>query len=92
MKKKTLSVVLFLVVFVVTYLIICFAIPGMRIKLAAEPMEYFLKSISHMVFIKAVISFVIAFIAGAIALFAPEEINGNSNLKSRESNSQKDNY
>ena len=52
MKKKTVSIVLFLIAFISTYLIICFAIPGMRIKLEAEPIEIFFKSITHMVFFK----------------------------------------
>ena len=69
MKKKTVSVVLFLTVFVATYLVICFAIPGMRIKLEAEPVEYFFKSITHMVFFKAIISLVVALIFGVIPLF-----------------------
>ena len=46
MKKKTVSIVLFLIAFISTYLIICFAIPGMRIKLEAEPIEIFFKSTS----------------------------------------------
>lgn len=66
MKKASIALVLFIVAFVTTYLVICFAIPGMRIKLDAEPMEYFLKSLSHMVFIKTAASLVMALIAGAI--------------------------
>lgn len=62
MKKNKFSIVLFIVAFFVAYLIICFAIPGMRIKLAAEPMEYFIKSIKHMALFKTVISFVVALI------------------------------
>ena len=68
MKKKTLSVVLFICAFIITYLVICFAIPGMRIKLEAEPMEYFIKSISHMVFTKTAVSLIVALIIGAITL------------------------
>ena len=60
MKKKTVSIVLFLIAFISTYLIICFAIPGMRIKLEAEPIEIFFKSITHMVFFKTMISLVVA--------------------------------
>ena len=69
MKKKTVSIVLFLIAFIATYLIICFAIPGMRIKLEAEPIEIFFKSITHMVFFKTMISLVVAIIFGAIPLF-----------------------
>lgn len=32
MKRNALSVILFIVIFILTYLIICFAIPGMRNK------------------------------------------------------------
>lgn len=68
MKKKIVSVALFLVAFVATYLIICFAIPGMRIKLEAEPIEIFFKSIGHMVFFKTMISLIVALIIGALPL------------------------
>ena len=66
MKKKIISLALFVIVFIAAYLIICFAIPGMRIKLDAEPMEYFIESITHMAFIKTVASLIIAFIFGVI--------------------------
>ena len=66
MKKKMLSLSLFVIAFIATYLIICFGIPGMRIKLEAEPMEYFFKSITHMVFFKAMVSLAAALIFGAI--------------------------
>lgn len=68
MKKKMLSLSLFLIAFIATYLIICFAIPGMRIKLEAAPMEYFFKSIVHMAFFKTVVSLAVALIFGAIPL------------------------
>ena len=48
--KKILSIILFIVGFIVTYLIMCYCIPGLRIKLAAEPMEYFIESIKYPVF------------------------------------------
>ena len=66
MKKKTLFVVTFLLVFVATYFIMCFAIPGMRIKLAAGPMEMLFKSISHMVFFKTMVSLGVALAFDAI--------------------------
>ena len=66
MKKASIASLLFVVVFVATYLIICFAIPGMRIKLEAGPIEYFFKSLRHMAFIKTTASLVAALIAGAI--------------------------
>ena len=66
MKKSTVSVAFFLIAFIATYFIICFAIPGMRIKLDAEPIEYFFKSISHMVFFKAMVSFAVGLVFGAV--------------------------
>ena len=66
MKKVSIALLLFVVVFMATYLVICFAIPGMRIKLEAEPIEYFLESIRHMAFVKTAASLVTALMAGAI--------------------------
>ena len=66
MKKKTLSAVLFVVVFIAVYLILCFGIPGLRIKLEAEPIEIFRESISHMVFFKAIVSLIAAALAAAV--------------------------
>ena len=66
MKKSTVSVAFFLIAFIATYFMICFAIPGMRIKLEAEPMEYFFKSISHMAFFKAMVSFAAGLVFGAV--------------------------
>ena len=68
MNKKVISLVLFIVVFIAVYLIVCFAIPGMRIKLEAEPFEYFVKSIRHMAFVKIVISFIAALLVGILPL------------------------
>ena len=42
--------------FVVTYLFVCFCIPGMRIKLEAEPLELFIESIKNMALFKSLIS------------------------------------
>ena len=67
--KKVSIALLFVIVFVATYLVICFAIPGMRIKLEAEPIEYFLESIRHMAFVKTAASLVAALIVGTIPLF-----------------------
>ena len=69
MKKASIALILFAVVFVATYLVICFAIPGMRIKLDAAPAEYFLASIRHMPFVKTAASLVAALIVGTIPLF-----------------------
>ena len=66
MNKKALSAILFLITFVAAYLLICFGIPGMRIKLEAEPMELFIESIKHMMFFKSMISLVVASVVGAV--------------------------
>ena len=58
MKRMILSAVLFLVVFIGTYLIVCFLIPGMR--------EYFIACITHMVGFKAAVSAVAALVVGAL--------------------------
>ena len=68
MRKIQISLALFLIVFIAVYLIFCFGIPGMRIKLEAPPLEYFFKSISHMAFFKGMISLVVAGVFGAIPL------------------------
>ena len=66
MNKKGLSAILFLITFVATYLFVCFGIPGMRIKLDAEPIELFIESIKHMMRFKTMISLVVASVVGAV--------------------------
>ena len=66
MNKKGLSSILFLITFVATYLFVCFGIPGMRIKLDAEPIELFIESIKHMMLFKTMISFVVASVVGTV--------------------------
>ena len=66
MNKKGLSAIFFLITFVAVYLFICFGIPGMRIKLEAEPTELFIESIKHMMFFKSMISLVVASVVGAV--------------------------
>jgi len=68
MNRKIGSAVLFLIVFIGTYLIVSFAIPGMRIKLDAEPIEVFRKSVAHMMPFKTMVSLAAALICGAIPL------------------------
>ena len=55
MKRALLSVVFFIVSFAAAYLIMCY-LPCMRIRLAAEPMEYFVESIKHNMGIKILVS------------------------------------
>lgn len=66
MNNKSLSAILFLITFIAAYMFICFGIPGMRIKLEAEPMELFFKSITHMALFKSVISLVAASAVAAL--------------------------
>ena len=65
---RIISVSLFALGFITTYLIMCFAIPGLMIKLDAPPGEYFIASITHMVFFKALVSIVVAIVLGIIPL------------------------
>ncbi len=51
----------------------CYLIPGMRIKLAAEPMEYFAESIKHMALFKSTVSLLLAVIAGSIPLLGKRQ-------------------
>ncbi len=69
MKRKMLSIAVFAVVFVAAYLVMCFCIGGMRIKLEAEPMVYFVESLRHMAFFKTIVSIVPATIAAVVVLF-----------------------
>ncbi len=59
MKRIVISAVIFIAVFVVSYVGLCYLVPGLRIKLAADAVTYFKESIRHMIFLKSVISFVI---------------------------------
>lgn len=60
--KKILSVALFVIGFIGTYLIMCYCIPGLRIKLDAEPLEYFIESIKSSVVFKSTISCIVGII------------------------------
>ncbi len=68
--KNLLSVILFVVGFVATYLFMCYCIPGLRIKLAAEPLEYFIESIKSLAIFKGVISLIV----GALLAVLPQKI------------------
>ncbi len=68
MKAKAISAAVFAAAFIAAYLFICFAVPGMRLRLAAEPSVYFLRSLIHMVPLKAAISFAAALLCGALSL------------------------
>jgi hypothetical protein len=66
MKKSILSVGLFVIVFIVSYIGLCYFVPGLRIKLAADAMTYFVESISHMILFKGILSLVIGFVFASI--------------------------
>lgn len=65
MKKAILSLTVFGSFFIGTYLILCY-LPGMRIKLFADPMEYLIESIKHAVLFKFLVSVAVGMIAGGI--------------------------
>lgn len=66
MKKPILFIVRLVAAFSVTYISLCYLVPAMKLKLAADPMMYFLESIKHMVAFKGMISFAVGLLAGAI--------------------------
>ena len=68
MKKIGIVLVLFIAVLIAVYLILSFAVPGMRITLDAAPTEYFVQSISHMSFFKMMVSLAAAVIFSAIPM------------------------
>ena len=68
LKRKTISLILFVLAFIAAYLIMCFGIPGLRIKLEAEPAEYFLASIRHMALFKSIVSLIVGIIIGVLPL------------------------
>ena len=65
MKRTLTSILIFILGFIISYLMISW-LPAMRIKLAAEPMEYFLENIRHMVQFKAMVSFAIGLVFASI--------------------------
>lgn len=73
MEKIGVSVALFVIAFIVTYLACCYLIPGWRIKLAADPVTYFIESIRHMVFIKVLIALAAGLAVGAVSMFAKKK-------------------
>ena len=65
--KKINYLILFVVVFIATYFVLCY-LPSLRIKLFAPPMEYFVESIKHMVFLKSIVSVVVGLLVVGILL------------------------
>ena len=66
MKKAVWSGILFVLVFLVVYLALCYLIPGLRLKLAAPPAEYFRESMGHMVWFKGAIALAVGLVAAAL--------------------------
>ena len=56
MKRAFISLFLGAIGFCLTYLALCYLVPGWRIKLDAEPMVYFMESLRSMVLLKTGIS------------------------------------
>lgn len=83
MKKKTIPAILFILVFIVTYLFLCFGIPGLRIKLKADSAEVFLESVKAMALFKSIISLVAGVVVRIILLFIEKRCKNNMNLLRR---------
>lgn len=76
--KKINSLILFVVVFITTYLILCY-LPSFRIKLFAPPMEYFVESIKHMLFLKSLVSAVMGLLVVGILFIIQSRRNHRKN-------------
>lgn len=74
MKRIMVSVAIFIVVFIVSYVGLCYLVPGLRIKLAADAVSYFKESIRHMIFLKSVISVIGSVLASLLYLVAKREV------------------
>jgi len=62
------KVIIFITVFILVCLGMCYLVPGLRIKLDAEPVVYFIESIKNMMLIKSIVSFFVALIATVFAV------------------------
>ena len=63
--KKVLPIIVFLITFIVTYIGISY-FPSFRIKLEAEPLEYFMESITYMIGFKSIVAGIIGIVVGII--------------------------
>ena len=81
MKRKKMSIVLFIAVFSATYLFLSFGIPGLRTKLEAAPLELFLESIKSIVVFKFIVSLVMAIIIRVISLLIEKKNINKSNVE-----------
>ncbi len=69
MNKKTLSVILFVIGFIVTYAILCLVIPnGIKWALEATPIQMLIGHICYMATLKTIISVVVGLIVGALPM------------------------
>lgn len=67
-KRSRLSTCLFIVGFILTYLAMCY-LPGLRIKLAADPWVYFIESIKNSWILKIITSTIVGFLLALIPRF-----------------------
>lgn len=66
MKKKTTSVLLFVITFIATYAILCFLLPGAKMALEATTLDYIRVAITCMALFKVIVSLVVASIVGVL--------------------------
>ena len=66
MKKAAWSGILFVLAFLIAYVALCYLIPGLRLKLAAPPAEYFVESVRHMALFKGTIALAVGLVAAAL--------------------------
>ncbi len=75
MKRIMVSAAICIVVFVASYVGLCYLVPGLRIKLAADAVTYFNESIRHMILLKSIISLIIgSVLAGSFYLVAKRKV------------------
>ncbi len=67
MNRMSLSIVLFVIGFVVTYVILCFVFAGgIKWALEATPTGKIVAEISHMALLKSIVSLIVGLIVGAL--------------------------
>lgn len=72
-KKMGLSVVLFIGTFALVYVCLCYAVPGWRLKLAADGLTYFLASLKKLAVVKFLLSLGAGLIASCIPAFVQKK-------------------
>lgn len=71
MRKPAILAAIFFLGVVSSYVGLCYLVPGLRIKLAADTGTYFVESLRHMVLLKSMISLAIgAALAGVPLLIS----------------------